>query len=291
MESFQNKLPLISIVTVCLNNSKELEDTIISIKEQTYNNREYIVIDGGSTDNTLDIINKYKNNISYWISEKDNGVYDAMNKGISFVKGDIVNFLNAGDFYYDKKILSLVSKDYLENGFPDLIYGLAYCYSSEAQINYISGTRVKDDNLWKGMPICHQSIFFKKSLFNILGNFNLDYKTSADYEWLLRFRKNIKNYNFKDYFIDLPLTKFKLYGLSSSNYLENLNEIENISKKYFLFNFPKKLHFYLKKVKYMFLKILAITKLIYLYKKIKYNIVYKISFKLRNKKKNLLKNN
>lgn len=284
MKDSQSK-PLISIITVCLNSVKELEDTILSVINQTYHNVEYIIIDGGSTDGTLDIINKYKKDISYWVSEKDNGIYDAMNKGISFAKGDIINFLNAGDLYYDNKILELVSEAYLTNGLPDLIYGLSYCYSLDAGINYFSGGKIKDSVLWKGMAICHQSIFFKKDLFNILGNFDINFKASADYEWLLKFKRNISNNNCKEYFLDLPLSKFKLYGQSSSQYFKNLNEIESVSKKYYSFNFSKRLYFSLKKIKYIFLKILIITKLIYLYKKIKYNIVYKISFNLKNKKK------
>lgn len=284
MKDSQSK-PLISIITVCLNSVKELEDTILSVINQTYHNVEYIIIDGGSTDGTLDIINKYKKDISYWVSEKDNGIYDAMNKGISFTKGDIINFLNAGDLYYDNKILELVSEAYLTNGLPDLIYGLSYCYSLDAGINYFSGGKIKDSVLWKGMPICHQSIFFKKDLFNILGNFDISFKASADYEWLLKFKRNISNNNYKEYFLDLPLSKFKLYGQSSSQYFKNLNEIESVSKKYYSLNFSKRLYFSLKKIKYIFLKILIITKLIYLYKKIKYNIVYKISFNLKNKKK------
>ena len=275
--------PLISVITVCLNSEKELEETILNVLNQNCDNKEYIIVDGGSTDGTLNLINKYKKDLSYWVSEKDKGIYDAMNKGISFTRGNIISFLNAGDLYYDNKILELVSKAYLTNGLPDLIYGLSYCYSLDAGINYFSGGKIKNSVLWKGMPICHQSIFFKKDLFNILGNFNLNFKASADYEWLLRFKKNIKNHNLKEHFIDYPLAKYKLYGQSSSQYFKNLNEIESVSKKYFIFNFSKRLYFNLKKIKYIFLKLLIITRLIYLYKKIKYNIIYKISFNLKNK--------
>ena len=93
------KKPLISIITVIYNDGKKLEETILSILSQTYDNLEFIIIDGSSTDETIDIIKKYEDKIDYWISEKDSGIFDAMNKGILAAKGDYINFMNAGDFF------------------------------------------------------------------------------------------------------------------------------------------------------------------------------------------------
>ena len=100
----------LSIITVSLNNKDTIEQTIRSVLSQTYNNVEYIVIDGGSTDGTVDIIKKYEDKISYWVSESDKGIYDAMNKGIRKATGDIVGILNADDFYVDENVLEKVVK-------------------------------------------------------------------------------------------------------------------------------------------------------------------------------------
>ena len=97
--------PLFSIITVSYNAKESIEDTINSIVNQTYSNFEYIIVDGGSTDGTLDIIRKYEDKISYWISEPDNGIYDAMNKGLAICKGEWINFMNSGDLFYNDHVL------------------------------------------------------------------------------------------------------------------------------------------------------------------------------------------
>ena len=102
------KKPLISIITVVFNGEKKLEKTISSVINQTYDNLEYIVIDGSSKDGTIDIIKKYEDKINYWVSEKDSGIYEAMNKGILASKGDYINFMNAGDFFTRKNLVSEV---------------------------------------------------------------------------------------------------------------------------------------------------------------------------------------
>ena len=106
-KSYDDK-PLVSIVTVVFNGEKYLEQTIQSVINQTYDNVEYIIIDGGSTDGTVDIIKNYEDRIDYWISEKDKGIYDAMNKGINLASGEWINFMNAGDIFYDEKVLNTI---------------------------------------------------------------------------------------------------------------------------------------------------------------------------------------
>lgn len=106
-----NKKPLISIITISYNSCLTIEDTILSVINQTYPHIEYIVIDGGSKDGTVDIIKRYENKISYWISEPDKGIYYAMNKGIAATTGEWINFINCGDSFYDKNVIARLFKD------------------------------------------------------------------------------------------------------------------------------------------------------------------------------------
>ena len=116
-----NNRPLISIITVVFNCEKYLEETIKSVINQTYDNIEYIIIDGGSSDGTLDIIKKYEDKITYWVSEKDGGIYDAMNKGIELSHGEWINFMNGGDIFFNKTVIEDV---FLSNNFKniDIVY-------------------------------------------------------------------------------------------------------------------------------------------------------------------------
>ncbi len=243
MENKNNlKLPLISVITVCFNAGAELENTIRNFLQQTYKEKELVIIDGGSNDNTIAIIKKYGKNIKIWISEKDNGIYDAMNKGISLANGHILHFLNAGDYFYNENVLKTIAKIFVNNEEPDIIYGLAECFYDEEKIKYISGSVLKIEEAWKGMPVCHQSIFFRDEIFNLLGNYDLRYKNMADYELLLRIFHDGKN-KLKSYYVNLPLSKYSLFGQSSKDYLKNLEEIENIVKNYYNLNLKKKFFF------------------------------------------------
>lgn len=112
----------ISIITVCFNAVGVIEKTILSVISQTYNDVEYIIIDGGSTDGTLDIVKKYENYIAYWISEPDSGIYNAMNKGVKYATGLYCNFMNAGDFFINEKVLENI---FTSNRNEDLISGIA----------------------------------------------------------------------------------------------------------------------------------------------------------------------
>ena len=133
-KSFDDK-PLISIITVVFNGEKYLEETIQSVINQTYSNVEYIIIDGGSSDGTLDIIKKYEERIDYWVSEKDRGIYDAMNKGIDVASGKWLNFMNGGDEFYDNKVIENIFKncsyedEYVIHGKVALIYKNDFYYS------------------------------------------------------------------------------------------------------------------------------------------------------------------
>jgi len=157
------RLPLVSIITVVLNGEKYLEETIKSVINQTYPNVEYIIIDGGSTDGTVDIIKKYENYIDYWVSESDKGIYDAMNKGIDVILGEWVNFMNAGDTLASeevlKKVFFTITKKCL------LIYGNTNVYEENGTfITTLKALKFTKSNLNKfaTRTVCHQSVFVHK---------------------------------------------------------------------------------------------------------------------------------
>lgn len=179
----------VSIITVCLNSSSTLEYTINSVLSQTYSDIEYIIIDGKSVDNTIDIINKYKNKISYFISEKDNGIYDAMNKGIRISSGDLVCILNSDDFYCEKTTIDCVVHHLRLNPESDACYGNLKLVSNK-NINLVKRLWIpgifNKENYKYGWMIPHPCLFVKKSIYQKIGLFRTDFSTAADYEFMFR---------------------------------------------------------------------------------------------------------
>lgn len=164
----------ITIITVVYNSVNLIEETINSVLNQTYTNIEYIIIDGCSTDGTIEVINKYKSKINIFISENDQGIYDAMNKALNYVTGSWIIFMNSGDKFYNHKVLS----DINFNSTFDMYFGATKIISN----NSISKVRypISIKNIWKGMICCHQSIIFNSDIFKST-KFNLKYSLSADY--------------------------------------------------------------------------------------------------------------
>ncbi len=167
----------ISVVTVTYNSAATLEETILSVLNQTYDNVEYIIIDGGSTDGTVDIIKKYADRLAYWVSEPDNGIYDAMNKGIAVATGDYINFMNADDTFYSHNVLSDI---FTHNNYDaDVIYGRTLVVSP----NY---TFVRKNSplsfLKKNMAFGHQASFSKTDLMKSTF-FDTRYRCAADYNF------------------------------------------------------------------------------------------------------------
>lgn len=234
------KTKVISIITVVYNAYSLLEATIKSVLNQTYReNIEFAIIDGASTDGTLDIIEKYRNQVEYFISEKDLGIYDAMNKGILTVKGDYILFLNAGDEFYSKNVLSEVS-GYLDNNI-DVLYGNTYV-KKENMGRVVRSYSLKDD--WKTIPYCHQSVFIKRVLLR-KNLFDLDFKIAADYNQYhsLKRQKSI----FKS--IDTVISIYDDMGYSSMNIKMMLVEYKQISLKNatgFLTKLKVRLYFFLR---------------------------------------------
>jgi glycosyltransferase involved in cell wall biosynthesis len=214
--------PLITIITVVYNDVNSIEETILTVINQTYKNIEYIIIDGGSNDGTTDIIKKYEDRISYWSSEIDKGIYDAMNKGINKSNGEWIIFINAKDSFYSNDILSKINFN-LEY---DVIYGKTNIIYEHG--NYILSPRsVK--YLLKRMIFCHQSVFVKRRLL-LLYPFDLEYQVASDYN--LFYTLYTKNHYFKTE--NICIANFNAEdGLSAKNLAlllkENLAINKNIS--------------------------------------------------------------
>lgn len=178
----------ISVITTTYNSASTLEDTIKSVVSQDYKNIEYIIIDGLSKDNTLEIVNRYKDHISLVVSEKDKGIYDALNKGIEKATGDIIALLHSDDFYIDNTVLSEVATAFEKNN-CDSVYGNLY-YVDKDDTNkivrkWVSGN-YKHGMFLNGWMPPHPAFFVKKSVYEKHGIFNLDFRSAADYELMLR---------------------------------------------------------------------------------------------------------
>lgn len=214
----------ISIITVCKNAENIIEQTIQSVLSQAYENIEYIMIDDASTDNTSAIIQNYRDRISTYISEKDQGIYNAMNKGVKVATGDIIFFLNAGDTFCNatilKKVVSAFSKAEIEFLYGDIIFddGIS---ERHVQFNHVDKAFFLDKNL------CHQSIFYKPEAFRKCGFFDENYSVLADYEWNVR---GLVKYRLKSGHIRIPIAKFRLDGISYSKD-EKLQQIKHQQRK------------------------------------------------------------
>jgi len=180
-------LPLITVITVVLNGEKTLEETIKSVISQTYPNVEYIIIDGGSTDGTLDIIKKYEDYIDYWVSEPDEGIYDAMNKGIAISFGEWLNMLNSGDLYYNSMVIENIYTKEIDMD----VYGIAGSWVCDYEGNIFLYLPDPYKMLEKpGWHINHQAFFYRKITHKILGLYSTDYELTSDHEYFLRLLVN-----------------------------------------------------------------------------------------------------
>jgi glycosyltransferase involved in cell wall biosynthesis len=211
----------ISVITVCKNAGKTLENTIKSVLSQTYQNIEYIVIDGNSSDDTMDILKKYRSRISRLISEEDGGIYQAMNKGIKVSTGDIIIFMNSGDIFYDKSVVENILSKWPSG--TDIVYGDVFLVN-EKKIKHQSNV---------GKPffmydnICHQSMFIKRDCFRKVGFFNEKYKIAADFDWLIR---GIFEYNLVIKYIGTVVSCYQGGGISSDKEKFKIEHQETLTK-------------------------------------------------------------
>lgn len=177
----------ISVITVVRNGAEFIGQTIRSVLEQDYPNFEYIVIDGLSSDGTVDIIKSYEPQITYWSSEKDNGIADAFNKGLAQATGDYLLFLNADDTLANPDVLSAMAHEIIANGFPILIYGDCNVLErSSGKTLYYASIEYSPDGLMHGQMIPQPSLFTHRSYFEKYGVFDNQFRIAMDYEWLLR---------------------------------------------------------------------------------------------------------
>ncbi len=212
--------PLISIVTVVYNGAKYLEQTIKSVLEQEYDNVEYIIIDGGSTDGTLDIIKKYEEAIDYWVSESDGGIYYAMNKGINLCSGDYVAFLNADDWYEKMAIKKVVQ--------TILVSKPEFLYANIQMVDNSNNTSIwKGNTGQKGSHIPHPSCFYNVNIIRRYG-FDTQYNIAADYELTL----HLFNDNIVTKYIDVVIANFRIGGVSELSF-KTICEDFMATKKYF----------------------------------------------------------
>lgn len=179
----------ITIITINYNNVNGLKETVKSVLSQSYEKKEYIIIDGGSTDGSKELLDSYTNNFYYWISEKDKGLYDAMNKGIKKSTGDYIIFMNSGDIFFDENVLSDIFKTKSFN--EDIIYGnTIYKYGDKGILRYARSLKIMNEEL----PFCHQSTFIKGDLMRNVLYDEVNYKLIADYDFFYKCWKNEKTF-------------------------------------------------------------------------------------------------
>jgi glycosyltransferase involved in cell wall biosynthesis len=258
----QENMPLITVVTVVRNGEKTLEETILSVINQTYKNVEYIIVDGASTDGTLEVIKKYEDRIDYWVSEPDKGIYDAMNKGIDLATGEWINFMNSGDEFYQVTTLHDVFLDFLNHN-VDIIYGdtlLIFDFGSVIE-------KVKPfNNIINKMIFNHQSSFVKTILLKKL-KFDETLKICGDYNFFYKCYLNQKYFKYIPMLIAIYNAE---YGVSHNYkiYLLELARIHGIEYKLsWKIKYYANIFFYL--IKYILKNILS-NYLVIKIKKLKY---------------------
>lgn len=230
MHNSHHPHPKFSIITVTYNAAEVLEDTIQSIVTQTYKNLEYILVDGGSTDGTPDIIHKYREHITTVVSEPDRGLYDAMNKGIRLATGDYLCFLNAGDGLHEDDTLLQMVHSINGTDLPGVLYGETDIVDSQGHFLHARRLSAPDVLTWKsfkkGMLVCHQAFFARRDLVE---PYDLQYRFSADFDWCIRIMKKADVlHNTR-----LTLIDYLNEGMTTRNHKASLKERFRIMSKHY----------------------------------------------------------
>ena len=209
--------PKISIITAVYNGEKHIAQTIESVLGQSYTNIEYIVIDGGSTDKTVEIVNRYRNRIQHFVSERDKGIYDALNKGIGFATGDVIGLLHADDTFSGPLTLASIAKIF-EGEKADGVYSdLVYIKKDEGKsrvIRYWESCKFELSLLSQGWMPPHPTLYLKRSIYEQVGKFNLNYPIAADYDFILRV---FQTKGLKFFYLSEVTVQMQVGGVSNRN--------------------------------------------------------------------------
>jgi glycosyltransferase involved in cell wall biosynthesis len=206
----------ISIITASYNSVRTISDTINSVLAQTYPKIEYIIIDGCSTDGTIDIVKSFGNRISKFISEPDNGIYDAINKGIRFSRGSIVGILNSDDIFYDNCIIEKIVEAFTGNDIEAVFGDAQFVHPVKTSkiIRYYSSKSFSSDRFKYGYMPAHPTFYVKRGLFEKLGYYKTNYKIAADFELLIRF---LHGYSLKYRYLEMPFVSMRMGGVSNKS--------------------------------------------------------------------------
>ena len=222
--------PKFSIITVCYNAEATLEDTIQSVISQTYHHVEYIIVDGASKDRTMDIVNRYREHIAIVVSERDKGLYDAMNKGISLATGDYLCFLNAGDSFHEDDTLQQMVHSIHTPQLPDVLYGETELVDHEGHFLRMRRLSAPEVLTWKsfrqGMLVCHQAFFPRRDL---VMPYDLRYRFSADFDWCIKIMKKSKVLHNTH----LTLIDYLAEGMTTRNHKASLKERFRIMTRHY----------------------------------------------------------
>ena len=223
--------PLLSVITVVYNGALHIERAIESVLVQDYPNIEYIIIDGCSSDGTVEKIKKYENKIDYWVSEPDNGIYDAMNKGIAISRGELIGLLNSDDYYEPHSIKDVVAA-YRDTACQGIYFGNSYVIQEDLDIRYLA---IAKPTLWQGLGFKHQAMFIHRNIHERFGFYNTHYKIAADYDFVIKVVSN----GVRLIYVNKSIVNYSNSGVSGNNRLGTLNEIRAIGVRHFgFFSFP-----------------------------------------------------
>jgi glycosyltransferase involved in cell wall biosynthesis len=221
--------PVLSVITIVYNNVRDIERTLLSVLNQSYTNIEYIVVDGASSDGTIDILKKYESRLSKLIIEKDKGIYDAMNKGLALASGDYVLFMNSGDEIY---AADTVAKVFATAADADIYYGETEMYNEQWQSLGRRRHRAPEHFSWKsfrlGMSVSHQAIYIRRSL---TAPYDLQYQLSSDIDWVIKAAKKAR----KTVRVQGYVAKYLVGGMSKKRHQQSLKERFAIFTKHYGF--------------------------------------------------------
>jgi glycosyltransferase involved in cell wall biosynthesis len=240
----------VSIITPCFNSAKTIEATIKSVQSQTYSNVEHLIIDGGSTDGTIEVVNFYKRFNAFFISESDKGIYDAINKGIKLATGDIIGILNSDDRFYSSRSLEIIVEAFACNLDIDCVYGNLIFVDHKQKLKRKWLSRSFSRGLFeKSWTPAHPTFYCRKNVYSTIGFYKINYKIAADVELMYRV---LELYRFRSFFVNEYLVEMRLGGVSTSSFRSTVLITKEIRKAF------KENNQKLNLLKYLFFKVLKI---------------------------------